>query len=98
MGRKSYRSRTRPREVEKPAAAPARRYTPSAEAQEPQSAPARRYTPRTGRTTPVRADFTDESQYVHVRQDLIRIGLLALCLFSSLILLRIATAVLGLLP
>jgi hypothetical protein len=98
MGRKSYRGRTARREVEKQATTPAPRYTPPAGAENARPAPGRRYTPRTGRTTPVQADFTDEAQYVHVRQDLIRIGLLAFCLFGSLILLRVITAALGLLP
>jgi hypothetical protein len=98
MGRKSYRTGTTRREVEKPAAEPVRRYTPETDVEKPQPPAARRYTPRPKRTAPAQADFIDEAQYTHVRQDLIRIGLLALFLFSSLILLRVATAALGLLP
>jgi len=83
MGRKSYRTGTSRPETERPV--------------QP-SAPARRYTPRAARTAPVKVDFTDETQYIHVRQDLLRIGLLALGLFSSLILLRVVSAALGFLP
>ena len=82
MSRKSYRTGTSRPPVDPPV-------------------PARRYTPRTARTAPARVDyttFTSETQYVHVRQDLLRIGLLALCLFGSLVLLRVVTAALGLLP
>jgi len=44
------------------------------------------------------ASFTDERQYRHVRGELVRIALLALALFGSLILLRILSAALGFLP
>jgi len=46
----------------------------------------------------LRATFTDESQYTHVRGDLIRIGLIAFSLFAILVLLRVVTSVLGMLP
>ncbi len=52
----------------------------------------------TVRQSSPRADFTDESQYVHVRGELLRIGVLALCLFSALILLRVLSSFWGLLP
>ncbi len=42
--------------------------------------------------------FTDERQYRHVRGELVRIALLALALFGSLILLRLLSSVLGFLP
>jgi hypothetical protein len=48
---------------------------------------------RLRRGTPA-ATFVDEAQYVHVRGDLIRIGVLALVLFSALILLWVLTTVL----
>ena len=60
--------------------------------------PARRYTPRATRTTAAKVDPTNEAQYAHIRQELLRIGLLALALFSSLVVLRIVTAALNLLP
>lgn len=40
----------------------------------------------------------DPAQYAHVRADLVRIGLLAFCLFGALILLRLLAPMLGLLP
>ncbi len=52
----------------------------------PRRAPARR---------PTQANFTDESQYTHVRSDLIRIAILAFSLFAALILLRVVTTALG---
>lgn len=42
--------------------------------------------------------FTDERQYRHVRGELVRIALLALALFGSLILLRLLSSALGFLP
>ena len=98
MGRKSYRTRTVTPRAEQPAAAPVQRPGPQTQGQGASPAPARRYTPRGGRTGPAKADFTDEAQYTHVRYDLLRIGLLALCLFGALILLRVATAAWGILP
>lgn len=63
-----------------------------------QPTPVRRYRPHTARAAGAKADPVSEGQYVHVRQELLRIGLLALALFSSLIVLRIVTAALHLLP
>jgi len=57
--------------------------------------PAPRYRPQLHRS-PAKADFTDESQYVHVRGDLLRIAVLAFCLFGTLVLLRILLVALGL--
>jgi hypothetical protein len=71
---------------------------PRPEPEKQPMAPVRRYTLRATRSGSAKADFTDESQYVHVRRDLLRIGLLALCLFGSLVVLRVVTAALGLLP
>ena len=82
MGRKSYRSGDTPSPEEKLAATPARRYTPRA----------------TPRATPGKVDRVDESSYTHVRQDLLRIALLAVGLFALLVLVRVATTSLGLLP
>lgn len=44
------------------------------------------------------ASFTDERQYRHVRGELVRIALLALALFGSLVLLRLLSSALGFLP
>ncbi|MGB9723742.1 MAG: hypothetical protein ACP5OO_04810 [Chloroflexia bacterium] len=44
------------------------------------------------------ASFTDERQYRHVRGELWRIAFLALMLFGSLVLLRLLSSALGLLP
>ncbi len=59
---------------------------------------ARRYTPRTARPMPAKVDPIPETSYTHVRQDLLRIAILALALFSMLVLLRVVTMVLGLWP
>jgi hypothetical protein len=45
-----------------------------------------------------RAEFFDESQYQHVRGELIRIAVLAFSLFATLILLRLVSSALGFLP
>ncbi len=42
--------------------------------------------------------FTDERQYRHIRGELVRIALLALALFGTLILLRLVSSALGFLP
>ncbi len=42
--------------------------------------------------------FTDERQYRYIRGELVRIALLALALFGSLILLRLFSSALGFLP
>lgn len=63
-----------------------------------QPTPVRRYAPRAARTVGAQADPVSESQYAHVRRELLRIGLLALALFASLIALRIITMALNLLP
>lgn len=83
MGRKSYRTGT-----------PA----PSPDPRPEQPAPVRRYTSRAARPAAVKADPVSQAQYTHVRRELLRIGLLALALFSSLIVLRIVTTALNLLP
>lgn len=44
------------------------------------------------------SSFTDERQYRHVGGELVRIALLALALFGSLILLRLLSSALGFLP
>jgi hypothetical protein len=74
-----------------------RQGTPASQAKQP--APVRRYRPRAARRPP-RAKSTPvgEGQYEHVRQELLRIGLLALALFTSLIVLRIVTLAFSLLP
>lgn len=63
--------------------------TPPPEA--PQALP--RYRPLARRTVAATAatqtDFTDEAQYIHVRRDLLRIGILAASLFGFLVLLRL---------
>ena len=82
MGRESYRSGGTPPPEMKPTASPSRRET-------------QRVTPR---RNPAKADRVDETSYTHVRQDLLRIALLALGLFALLILVRVATTTLGLLP
>lgn len=64
----------------------------------PDREPARRYTPRTTRPMPAKVDPIAESSYTYVRRDLLHIAVLALVLFSMLVLLRIATMALGLLP
>jgi hypothetical protein len=69
---------------------------PTSHAEQP--AAARRYASRSARTAAVKADPISEGQYTHVRQELLRIGLLALALFSSLVVLRIVTTALNLLP
>ena len=86
MSRKSYRRGVPPREQ------------PSPEPKSP--AAVRRYTPRAKARakSPLGARFTDESQYVHVRQDLLRIAILSAILFGALVLLRLASTFLGLLP
>jgi len=91
MGRKSYRDGTPARRTE-----PAPRTAPAPPAEQP--APVRRYTPRASRAAAPRADATDERQYAYVRRELLRIGLLALALFGSLVVLRIVTTALNLLP
>lgn len=48
--------------------------------------PLPRYRPL-ARPVVTQADFTDEAQYVHVRGDLLRIGILAASLFGGLLLL-----------
>jgi hypothetical protein len=67
-------------------------------AQQSKPTAARRYTARATRATATKVDPISEGQYAHVRQELLRIGLLALALFSSLIVLRIVTSALNLLP
>lgn len=66
--------------------------------QVPPAASVRRYTPRAARPPTVEANPTGEDQYAYVRQELLRIGLLALALFTSLVVLRIVTSMLNLLP
>ncbi len=66
--------------------------------EKPSTPSAPRYTPRAARPTPSKVERIDESSYTHVRRDLVRIGILALSLFSLLILLRVVTMALGLLP
>jgi hypothetical protein len=73
-----------------------RKGTPDSQSKQP--APVRRYKPRTARATGAKTAPVNEGQYGHVRQELLRIGLLALALFTSLIVLRIVTLALNLLP
>lgn len=65
----------------------------------PETSPAdeRRYRRALRRDTTL-TSFTDERQYRHVRGELVRIALLALALFGSLILLRLLSSALGFLP
>lgn len=53
---------------------------------------------RTPRRETTLTSFTDERQYRYVRGELVRIALLALALFGSLILLRLLSSALGFLP
>jgi len=73
-----------------------RKGTPNSES--PKPVPVRRYKPRAGRAARAKAAPVSEDRYEHVRQELLRIGLLALALFTSLIVLRIVTLALNLLP
>ncbi len=100
MTRKQRRQEARPVPPVRKPVLPERKPTSPGAGPQPQDAaplPAWRSRTLAGRAA-ARAEVVDESQYKDVRRDLLRIGLLALSLFSALVVLRILTSILGLLP
>jgi|GEM_PF-2894328 hypothetical protein len=70
----------------------------SQRARSEQKTPPRPPSPSRFHTGDRRASFVDPAQYAHVRGDLVRIAVIAFSLFGVLVLLRIVTSLLHLLP